>query len=228
MKNEEIIDRLLLFFGGSLASIEKTLKIANGTLGKFRNYKQGLPRSLITALKKKGLNPEYFLTGEGQPEATPIFQTEAMIPMMAEEGTEYNKDRTLENRIPYYDLDVMAHISESLDFSTEKPAAVLSVPGFGDCFACFPVYGQSMEPAISSGDIIAVAKATQPTHILWGEVYLVITDIWRVVKTVHPGVTEEFIILRSINPAYKGDTNVKKEEIRAMYLVKGIVSRLVM
>ena len=103
---------------------------------------------------------------------------------------------------------------------------VLSIPGFKDCIACFPVYGSSMEPKISSGDVIAVSQAVTCDQILWGEIYLVITNAWRVVKTVHPGKTEEYIILRSINPAYAGDTNVKKEDLRALYLVRGVVSRL--
>ena len=83
-----------------------------------------------------------------------------------------------------------------------------------------------MEPKISSGDVIAVSQAVSCDQILWGEIYLVITDAWRVVKTVHPGVTEEYIILRSINPAYAGDTNVNKKDLRALYLVRGVVSRL--
>lgn len=128
--------------------------------------------------------------------------------------------------IPFYDIDVMAHIAESLDLKEETPAGVLSIPGFKDCIACFPVYGSSMEPKISNGDVIAVSQAVTCDQILWGEIYLVITDAWRVVKTVHPGKTEEYIILRSINPAYAGDTNLKKKDLRALYLVRGVVSRL--
>ena len=120
----------------------------------------------------------------------------------------------------------MAHIAESLDLKEETPAGVLSIPGFKDCIACFPVYGSSMEPKISNGDVIAVSQSVTCDQILWGEIYLVITNAWRVVKTVHPGKTKEYIILRSINPAYAGDTNVKKEDLRALYLVRGVVSRL--
>ena len=124
------------------------------------------------------------------------------------------------------DIDVMAHIAESLALKEETPAGVLSIPGFKDCIACFPVYGSSMEPKISNGDVIAVSKAVTCDQILWGEIYLVITNAWRVVKTVHPGKTKEYIILRSINPAYAGDTNLKKKDLRALYLVRGVESRL--
>ena len=46
-------------------------------------------------------------------------------------------------------------------------------------------------PKISNGDVIAVSQAVTCDQILWGEIYLVITNAWRVVKTVHPGKTEE-------------------------------------
>ena len=177
------------------------------------------PRSdlLEKVIEIYNVNPIWLLTGEGE-----MFSTSSSGALV---GTEVMQQDEVAN-IPYYDIDVMAHIAESLDLKDEVPAGVLSIPGFQDCIACFPVYGSSMEPKISSGDVIAVSQAVSCDQILWGEIYLVITDAWRVVKTVHPGVTEEYIILRSINPAYAGDTNVNKKDLRALYLVRGVVSRL--
>ena len=168
-------------------------------------------KSLVT---KFNVDARWLLTGEGNPDTEP-----ASLQNIHAEGEETAF-------IPFYDIDVMAHIAESLDLKEETPAGVLSIPGFKDCIACFPVYGSSMEPKISNGDVIAVSQAVTCDQILWGEIYLVITDAWRVVKTVHPGKTEEYIILRSINPAYAGDTNLKKKDLRALYLVRGVVSRL--
>lgn len=167
---------------------------------------------------ESGININWLLTGEGEMFITDVAEASPLqiIPAEGEETA----------CIPFYDIDVMAHIAESLDLKEETPAGVLSIPGFKDCIACFPVYGSSMEPKISNGDVIAVSQAVTCDQILWGEIYLVITDAWRVVKTVHPGKTEEYIILRSINPAYAGDTNLKKKDLRALYLVRGVVSRL--
>ena len=167
---------------------------------------------------ESGININWLLTGEGEMFITDVAES-APLQIIPQEGEEAAG-------IPFYDIDVMAHIAESLDLKEETPAGVLSIPGFKDCIACFPVYGSSMEPKISNGDVIAVSQAVTCDQILWGEIYLVITDAWRVVKTVHPGKTEEYIILRSINPAYAGDTNLKKKDLRALYLVRGVVSRL--
>ena len=201
-------------------SVCKELGIRPQYLSDLRSGKSKNPNSdfVLKLIEAFNLNSNWLLTGEGEMFITDVAEASPrqIIPAEGEETA----------CIPFYDIDVMAHIAESLDLKEETPAGVLSIPGFKDCIACFPVYGSSMEPKISNGDVIAVSQAVTCDQILWGEIYLVITNAWRVVKTVHPGKTEEYIILRSINPAYAGDTNVKKEDLRALYLVRGVVSRL--
>lgn len=201
-------------------SVCKELGIRPQYLSDLRSGKSKNPNSdfVLKLIEAFNLNSNWLLTGEGEMFITDVAEASPLqiIPAECEETA----------CIPFYDIDVMAHIAESLDLKEETPAGVLSIPGFKDCIACFPVYGSSMEPKISNGDVIAVSQAVTCDQILWGEIYLVITNAWRVVKTVHPGKTEEYIILRSINPAYAGDTNVKKEDLRALYLVRGVVSRL--
>lgn len=201
-------------------SVCKELGIRPQYLSDLRSGKSKNPNSdfVLKLIEAFNLNSNWLLTGEGEMFITDVAES-APLQITPQEGEEAAG-------IPFYDIDVMAHIAESLDLKEETPAGVLSIPGFKDCIACFPVYGSSMEPKISNGDVIAVSQAVTCDQILWGEIYLVITNAWRVVKTVHPGKTEEYIILRSINPAYAGDTNVKKEDLRALYLVRGVVSRL--
>ena len=194
------------------------LDVSTATIASVENGSRDMPKNLMKSLVKKfGIDANWLLTGEGE-----MFSTSSAGAVIS---TTETQQEDVAN-IPYYDIDVMAHIAESLDLKDEIPAGVLSIPGFKDCIACFPVYGSSMEPKISSGDVIAVSQAVTCDQILWGEIYLVITNAWRVVKTVHPGKTEEYIILRSINPEYAGDTNVHKKDLKALYLVRGVVSRL--
>lgn len=201
-------------------SVCKELGIRPQYLSDLRSGKSKNPNSdfVLKLIEAFNLNSNWLLTGEGEMFISDVAES-APLQIIPQEGEEAAG-------IPFYDIDVMAHIAESLDLKEETPAGVLSIPGFKDCIACFPVYGSSMEPKISNGDVIAVSQAVTCDQILWGEIYLVITDAWRVVKTVHPGKTEEYIILRSINPAYAGDTNLKKKDLRALYLVRGVVSRL--
>lgn len=201
--------------GMTQAEFAEKLEVSTATVASVENGSREAPKGLMKSLVTKfNVDARWLLTGEGNPDTEPA--SLQITPQGGEEAA----------GIPFYDIDVMAHIAESLDLKEETSAGVLSIPGFKDCIACFPVYGSSMEPKISNGDVIAVSQAVTCDQILWGEIYLVITDAWRVVKTVHPGKTEEYIILRSINPAYAGDTNLKKKDLRALYLVRGVVSRL--
>lgn len=203
-------------------SISKELGVRSQYLSDLRSGKSKNPSSdfVLKLIEIFNLNPNWLLTGEGE-----MFRADTPSTEDANESLS-TEVASPGDGIPFYDIDVMAHISEALDMADERAAGVMVVPGFRDCFACFPVYGDSMEPKISSGDIIAVSQPVPMDRILWGEIYLVVTDCWRVVKTVHPGVTEEYIVLRSINPEYTGDTPVRRDDVYALYLVRGVVSRM--
>ncbi len=213
LRIKKIITKMALSDSAFAKSIDIPQTTFSNLLNRDSDPKADVLKSII---KKYNISADWLLTGEGE-----MFQTEVNPPLQQNEG-----DLPKEAGIPFYDIDVMAHISEALDLADEKSAGVMVVPGFRDCFACFPVYGDSMEPKISNGDIIAVSQPVPIERILWGEIYLVVTDCWRVVKTVHPGATEEYIILRSINPDYKGDTPVRKDDVYGLYLVRGVVSRM--
>lgn len=215
--NEEVVERLLNYFNLTMSAIEKRLGISNGTLGKYKRGAISTPFSLITGLKLNNLNPDYFLTGEGSPEIGSDVVESAPVAVECDESKP--------NRIPFYCFDVMASVESEEALLNTKPTCYYELPGFSDCLAAFPVFGDSMKPKILNGDVVVISEKVPEEKILWGETYLVVTEAWRVIKTIHPGETEEFIILRSINPNYEGDTAVNKNEIRGLYLIKGKVSK---
>ena len=207
--------------GMSQQQFGSKLNVSAATIASVENGSRDMPKNLMrTLVRELSINANWLLTGEGE-----MFRADTPSTEDANESLS-TEVASPGDGIPFYDIDVMAHISEALDMADERAAGVMVVPGFRDCFACFPVYGDSMEPKISSGDIIAVSQPVPMDRILWGEIYLVVTDCWRVVKTVHPGVTEEYIVLRSINPEYTGDTPVRRDDVYALYLVRGVVSRM--
>ncbi len=215
--NEEVVERLLNYFNLTMSAIEKRLGISNGTLGKYKRGAISTPFSLITGLKLNDLNPDYFLTGEGSPK----IGSDAVEAAPAAVECDESKP----NRIPFYFFDVMGSFDSEEALMNTKPTCYFELPGFTGCLAAFPVFGDSMKPKILNGDVVVISEKVPEEKILWGETYLVVTDAWRVIKTVHPGETEEFLVLRSINPDYEGDTAVNKNEIKGLYLVKGKVSK---
>lgn len=217
MNGLNIVDRLTKYFNTSMRGVEQKLNLSNGTIGKLRTGKYGYSPALMEALKKAGLNPAYFLTGEGSPE----IGSDAVEAAPAAVECDESKP----NRIPFYFFDVMGSFDSEEALLNTKPTCYYELPGFSDCLAAFPVFGDSMKPKILNGDVVVISEKVPEEKILWGETYLVVTDAWRVIKTVHPGETEEFLVLRSINPDYEGDTAVNKNEIKGLYLVKGKVSK---
>lgn len=132
--------------------------------------------------------------------------------------------------VPYFDnIDGTASITTSFSDYPETPAFYIDYEHFNDCDAYIQVVGDSMYPAYSSGEIIAVKRIFNFDVIQWGEVYFVVTNgnanDMKTVKQLHWNEDNEKITLRSSNPNYKGDTVVSKKDILYLYIVKGKIRR---
>ena len=132
--------------------------------------------------------------------------------------------------VPYFEnIDGTATITTSFNDYPESPAFYIDYEHFNDCDAYIQVVGDSMYPAYSSGEIIAVKRIMNFDVIQWGEVYFVVTNgnanDMKTVKQLHYHEDLDKIILRSSNPYFKGDTIVKKKDILYLYIVKGKIRR---
>lgn len=130
MNKQEILNRLLDYFNLKLAQIEKEIELSNGYLKKFEKGEIGKPRLLVERLQTKGLNPEYFLTGEGSPELP-----KEVIPANVQERI-----------IPFI---------ENL-LSADSQDKLLSIPGSQDFpdLKALRVSGDSMAPTVKDGDLV--------------------------------------------------------------------------
>ena len=132
--------------------------------------------------------------------------------------------------VPYFEnIDGTATIATSFSDYPETPTFYIDYEHFNDCDAYIQVVGDSMYPAYSSGEIIAVKRIMNFDVIQWGEVYFIITNgnanDMKTVKQLHWHEDLEKIVLRSSNPNYKGDTVVNKKDILFLYIVKGKIRR---
>ncbi|UTC82685.1 LexA family transcriptional regulator [Treponema denticola] len=167
-------------------------------------------------LQEMGFNIEWLKNGIGS------MYLKDKMPIVKNAAEAEKKDL-----IPFYDIDVTAHISEIFtDTPHSAPAYWLDIPHFKGSIAC-RVSGDSMAPEISSGDMILVKKINNPDVILWGEIYLVVTDETAnnlcTIKKLYQGRTPDTLILRSINPEYAGDTLIPKQSILTIAHVIGCV-----
>jgi len=115
-----------------------------------------------------------------------------------EAGSSY-KQQLRSTGVPFYNITATAHLSEILDNDSSLPDYYVDYHPFNECTAYIPVYGDSMLPQYSSGDVIAIKQLNNMTLILWGEAYVVVTteqaNSLCTLKLVFPGTTADEVIL---------------------------------
>ena len=140
----------------------------------------------------------------------------------------YNDSKRNEG-VPYFDLDFSNQPFNESIIANEEPEFYVNFKPFNDCTAYLTIYGDSMYPKYTSGDIISIKKLPNKDVILWGEAYLVITNESAnnlcTVKIIHPHKNPDKIILRASNPNYAGDTVIDKKSILELYSIKGKITR---
>lgn len=198
--------------------IEQIRAAYNRVKTKFPDYNQGQLAELI------GVNRSTLSSALNGNEK---YGSEKMLRRMVElvDGPAFPGER---QRVPFYDMDVTAGIVEAYP-DTETPAYSINFAPVNDCTAALPVYGESMEPGIRSGDIVFVRELHNRTTLQWGEIYLVVTDEtcdnMRTIKRVYPHPDGQHYILRADNPMYKGDTIIPVASVLKIFIVKGHFAR---
>jgi transcriptional regulator with XRE-family HTH domain len=190
---------------------------------RYENGTTDIPKNVLLSLAENGVNLHWIFTGTGEP-----FLNQNRDKLVSREEKNEQQEILSTRGVPFYDIDVAAHISEMFDGDV-VPSFFVDFEPFNDCTAYLPIYGDSMFPHIQSGDIVAVKKLTNLDVILWGEAHLVITgpeaNNLRTVKLVFQNEDPAKITLRASNPNFKGDTIVDKVAILSIYIVKGIITR---
>ena len=128
------------YFRLSISSIEKKLDLSTGYISNFKSGKIKNPSKLVFALKNEGLNPDYFLTGEGSPELLP-----------SAVGTAPPAEQGLEERLVPY-------LNQMMGAATRLGGAnrILEIPsseGLPPLWA-LQMPGDNMTPTIRQGDVV--------------------------------------------------------------------------
>ncbi len=136
-----------------------------------------------------------------------------------------NISATLKGKgVAYYDFEASGGPVEMFNDSPEVPSQYIIVPGMEDCNIALNVWGDSMYPHFTAGDIAVCRKVNDKSLILFGEIYLVVTAEFRTVKYVQRHSDPQYVILRSSNKQYD-DVEVHKNQIINLYMVKGKIQR---
>ena len=157
-----------------------------------------------------GLNAAWLLTGEGEM----IKGSTETVVEVAEHGT------------PVYDIDATCgDLSRPIVFTDEHIIGHVNLPNVSQNSIIIRANGDSMEPHIHDGDWIAVREVANLNVLYYGQVYLIITNEYRLLKYLRRDEDDEqhYIILRSDNPNYD-DIRLPKADIKHLFIVENILS----
>lgn len=133
---------------------------------------------------------------------------------------------------PVLDIRVCAGNGIGLEGNENKVAEYVSIPSMQGCIG-LTVYGDSMTPQYTAGDVVFVRPIPVVDFIDYGHTYLVITTSDRLLKNLHPSkLGDEYLRLVSINETTNRhgdrlypDSDIPRTNILYLYKVVGSLRR---
>jgi transcriptional regulator with XRE-family HTH domain len=139
---------------------------------------------------------------------------------------------TVEEGTPIYELSATASKNEYSGQLPEVPAFRVSIPGYEDCNFGMHVYGHSMYPTIENGSLILCRKVSDKSVIMYGEIYLIRTKDYLMVKRLQKNSEKGHVLCTSDNFEQRNDKfkrfepfELSIDKIIDLYLIKGIIKK---
>ena len=133
---------------------------------------------------------------------------------------------------PVYDLHATAGANENISQLPELPTFHVKVPGYEDCNFGMYVYGHSMYPTIETGSLILCRKVKDKAVIMYGEIYLIRTADYLMVKRLQRPEARQAVLCTSDNFEQRSEKfkrfepfELPLDKILDLYLVKGIIKK---
>lgn len=223
MPNEDIILRLreqIKEMGISQNEFADRISIDRSNFSKHINGKLPISDSLINKIVVNlGLSKEWITSGKGEKYYMAATHAHSQTISLPTTAIHTNTQRGAK----VYDIDVTAGpMGRSLMFSSENLIGSIDVPFINNNNSIVRVSGDSMQPVICNGDMVAIREVRNLGLIFWGQIYVVLLEDYRMVKYIRRHTNQDMVILRSANPEYD-DIEISKSEIRDLFIVENII-----
>lgn len=215
-------ERILQFInykGITIQAFELSTGLSNGAVSKMGD---GTRRSTLEKISNyyPELNTNWLLTGVGEM----LLSNERVDKIITIQQNVISETKRKGALI--YDIDATCGLSgRDVDFTDEKVIGSIDTPEINPDSKIIFATGDSMLPLIASGDRVVIRKIESWDFFNYGQVYLIITNEYRLIKRVrrHPKDSDNLILLRSENPDYD-DIDLPKREIIHLFIVENILS----
>ena len=167
----------------------------------IQNWEAGkvIPKSKLPMLRQ--------LTAEMPSTDTPVDGSQAKI--------------SYESGVPYYDEDFVLGFTELGFPSSENPQFLVQMPRYANATLWCNATGHSMEPEINNGDVIALQLIEDPSFLLLGDLYAIVTtNGLRTIKRLGKGEDKDHYRLIPTNKEYD-EQQIPKRVILRVFRVLG-------
>ncbi|CDA83565.1 uncharacterized protein BN772_02035 [Bacteroides sp. CAG:754] len=219
MEIKERFDSFIRYKGLSRRKFQDAIGVSNSYI---QNISKGISNDVLNriSIQYPELNTNWLLTGIGEMlQSAERNEKSISVPQTAV-STKQRKGALI------YDIDATCGLSgRDIEFTDEKVIGSIDAPEINPDSKIIFATGDSMLPLIASGDRVVIRKIESWDYFNYGQVYLIITNEYRLIKRVrrHPKDADNLILLRSENSDYD-DIDLPKREIIHLFIVENILS----
>lgn len=126
--------------------------------------------------------------------------------------------------IPIYEGSIvkMDNNMELHEYELEGPDFFVQIPQYRDCDLGARASGDKMYPEIRNGDLLICKRVIDHDTVIFGDIYLlVLKGGMQTVNYIHPGLNDEFFLLKNRNESAP-PTPMAKNKVAMIYKVRGV------
>ncbi len=202
------------------AGFSRLIGIDPSSTSKIMSGRMPLTQAFINrVVVNLGVSKDWLERGEG----VPFPRSEGAKVVNA--GADHFRLTNAPKGAPVYDIDATAGCMPlSRMFTSDNIIGYLDLPQVNPGYPVVRVSGNSMMPRIPDGSYIAIREIRDTSIIMWGAIYLVQLEDYRMVKYVrkHSDDTSK-IILHSENPDYD-DIEIDRSAVLKLFIVEAIIN----
>lgn len=201
------------------AGFSKLLDVEPSTLSRVLSGRQAITDAFINkVVVNMGVSKDWLANGRGVP-----FAKGDGADILTNEESSVAISTNPKGAV-VYDIDATAGcLPLSRSFTTDRIIGYLDLPYLNPEYPVVRVSGDSMSPRIPSGSLISIRQVS-PEMIMWGAIYLVELEDYRLVKYVRRNTADPAkIVLHSENPAFE-DMDIQRDSIVKLFLVESVIN----
>lgn len=188
--------------------------LSQGLLHQAKSGKSDLGAKTIEKIliTYQDINKAWLLTGDGE-----MLNSSNNLPV-----------KGYTSGVPYYNVDFLGGFDLIANDQTVTPEYLIDFKEYNKATCWCNITGHSMEPEITSGDIIALREIKDKSFLPFGEIYAIITtNGMRTIKRIGPASSPENYSLIPTNKAPEyGIQEIPKDMIYKVYEVLGCMKKL--